>query len=139
MSSKPFKILIISLLIIAISGMVAIVFILLDDGDNPDRELTIDEQIEFSFTTEQINLDLKNNNFAQLQFNIITDGQSAREEVEKRQFQFKNLLIKESVALTATDLQSDLDELEDNLKEKMNELMTEGEITDIYIVSKIVQ
>lgn len=139
MSSKPFKILIISLLIIAISGMTAIVFILLDEGDNSDRELTIDEQIEYSYTTEQINLDLKNNNFAQLQFNIITDGTSAREEIEKRQFQFKNLLIKESVVLTATDLQSHLDELEKNLKEKMNELMTEGEITDIYIVSKIVQ
>ncbi|MCZ0702570.1 flagellar FliL protein [Natronobacillus azotifigens] len=138
MNAKLFKILLISLVIIAIVGLGAIIFILLND-DDPDREPTIDEQIAYSFTTEEINIDLKGNSFARIQFNIITNSSDATEEIEKRQFQFKNLLIKESVDVTASELQSDLEEFEMNLKNKMNELMTEGEITDIYIVSKIVQ
>lgn len=138
MNAKLFKILLISLIIIAIVGLGAIIFILLND-DDPDREPTIDEQIAYSFTTEEINIDLKGNSFARIQFNIITNSSDATEEIEKRQFQFKNLLIKESVDVTASELQSDLEEFEMNLKNKMNELMTEGEITDIYIVSKIVQ
>lgn len=138
MNPKLFKIFIATLITIAIAGIGAIVFILLNN-DDPDREPTIDEQIAYSFTTEEINLDLNGNNFVRIQFNIITDSDDARDEVEKRQFQFKNLLIKESVDITAAELQTGLGDLEENLKNQMNELMIEGVITDIYIIGKIVQ
>ncbi|WP_017471891.1 flagellar basal body-associated FliL family protein [Amphibacillus jilinensis] len=138
MNSKVFKIILAVLAIIAISGMGAIIFILVNE-DDPDRELTIDEQVEYSYTTEQISVDLLDGRFVQLQFNLITNNSDAREEVEKRQFQFNNILIKESVDMTSDDLQAGLSELETNLKNEMNELMEEGEITDIYIVGKIVQ
>nr|WP_239585275.1 flagellar basal body-associated FliL family protein [Amphibacillus cookii] len=118
--------------------MAAIIFILVNE-DDPDRELTIDEQIEYSYTTEQISVDLQDGRFVQLQFNLITNNSDARDEVEKRQFQFNNILIKESVNMTSDDIQAGLSELETNLKNEMNELMEEGEITDIYIVGKIVQ
>ncbi|MBM7540579.1 flagellar basal body-associated FliL family protein [Amphibacillus cookii] len=138
MNSKVFKIILGVLAIIAISGMAAIIFILVNE-DDPDRELTIDEQIEYSYTTEQISVDLQDGRFVQLQFNLITNNSDARDEVEKRQFQFNNILIKESVNMTSDDIQAGLSELETNLKNEMNELMEEGEITDIYIVGKIVQ
>lgn len=137
-NSKVFKIILGVLAIIAISGMAAIIFILVNE-DDPDRELTIDEQIEYSYTTEQISVDLQDGRFVQLQFNLITNNSDARDEVEKRQFQFNNILIKESVNMTSDDIQAGLSELETNLKNEMNELMEEGEITDIYIVGKIVQ
>lgn len=138
MGSKVFKSIIIGLVVISILGMAAIIYILYNQ-DDPDRVLTIDEQAEFSYTTETINIDLSDRRFAQLQFTMVTDSRDAREEVEKRMFQFRNILIKETVEMDSTILQEDLAGFENKLKSEMNLLMQEGEITDIYIVSKIVQ
>ncbi|WP_067838571.1 flagellar basal body-associated FliL family protein [Amphibacillus sediminis] len=138
MSSKVFKTMIVILAVVAIAGMGAVIIYLLNQ-DDPNRELTIDEKVEYSFTTEQINLDLQDGHYVQLQFNIITNNSKARDEVELREFQFKNILIKEFIEMTSEDLQTGLDKLEETLKSDMNELMEEGEVTDVYIVSKIVQ
>ncbi|SDB88730.1 flagellar FliL protein [Pelagirhabdus alkalitolerans] len=138
MNSKIFKVILVILGVITISGMGAIIYLLVNE-DDPDRELTLDEQLEYAYQTEEINLDLEDRRFVQLQFSIITNSEDARDEVEKREFQLKNILIKESVNLSSSELHEDLDSLERLLKEEMNEQMEEGEITDIYIISKIVQ
>ncbi|WP_062319941.1 flagellar basal body-associated FliL family protein [Halolactibacillus sp. JCM 19043] len=138
MASKVFKNIIIGLVLVSILGMAAIIYILMNQ-DDPNRELTIDEQIEYSYTTESINIDLADNRYAQLQFNIITNNEDAKEEVEKRMFQFKNILIKQTVDLESSALQSDLSGFENRLKDEVNVLMEEGEVTDIYLINKIVQ
>ena len=138
MASKVFKNIIIGLVLVSIIGMAAIIYILMNQ-DDPNRELTIDEQIEYSYMTESINIDLADNRYAQLQFNIITNNKDAKAEVEKRMFQFKNILIKQTVEMESSMLQNDLSGFENRLKDEMNVLMEEGEITDIYLISKIVQ
>jgi len=138
MASKVFKHIIIGLVLVSILGMAAIIYILMNQ-DDPNRELTIDEQIEYSYMTESINIDLADNRYAQLQFNIITNNEDAKAEVEKRMFQFKNILIKQTVEMESSVLQNDLSGFENRLKDEMNVLMEEGEITDIYLISKIVQ
>ena len=138
MASKVFKNIIIGLVLVSILGMAAIIYILMNQ-DDPNRELTIDEQIEYSYMTESINIDLADNRYAQLQFNIITNNKDAKAEVEKRMFQFKNILIKQTVEMESSMLQNDLSGFENRLKDEMNVLMEEGEITDIYLISKIVQ
>ncbi|GEM03427.1 flagellar protein FliL [Halolactibacillus miurensis] len=138
MASKVFKNIIIGLVLVSILGMAAIIYILMNQ-DDPNRELTIDEQIQYSYTTESINIDLADNRYAQLQFNIITNNEDAKEEVEKRMFQFKNILIKQTVDLESSALQSDLSGFENRLKDEVNVLMEEGEVTDIYLINKIVQ
>lgn len=138
MASKVFKNIIIGLVLVSILGMAAIIYILMNQ-DDPNRELTIDEQIEYSYMTESINIDLADNRYAQLQFNIITNNEDAKAEVEKRMFQFKNILIKQTVEMESSVLQNDLAGFENRLKDEMNVLMEEGEITDIYLISKIVQ
>ncbi|MGM0522545.1 MAG: flagellar basal body-associated protein FliL [Bacillota bacterium] len=138
MASKVFKNIIIGLVLVSILGMAAIIYILMNQ-DDPNRELTIDEQIEYSYMTESINIDLADNRYAQLQFNIITNNEDAKAEVEKRMFQFKNILIKQTVEMESSVLQNDLSGFENRLKDEMNVLMEEGEITDIYLISKIVQ
>lgn len=138
MNNKTFKIILVTLAIIAISGIVGIVY-LLQNNEDPNRELTIGEQVEYAYTTEEINLDLENQRYVQLQFNILTNNSDARDEIELREFQFKNILIKETIDMTSDQLQSGLNEFEETLKEEMNKLMEEGEITDVYIVGKIVQ
>lgn len=138
MASKVFKNIIIGLVLVSILGMAAIIYILMNQ-DDPNRELTIDEQIEYSYTTDSINIDLADNRYAQLQFNIITNNEDAKEEIEKRMFQFKNILIKQTVDLESSALQSDLTGFENRLKDEVNVLMEEGEVTDIYLINKIVQ
>jgi len=138
MASKVFKNIIIGLVLVSILGMAAIIYILMNQ-DDPNRELTIDEQIEYSYMTESVNIDLADNRYAQLQFNIITNNEDAKAEVEKRMFQFKNILIKQTVEMESSVLQNDLSGFENRLKDEMNVLMEEGEITDIYLISKIVQ
>lgn len=138
MASKVFKNVIIGLVLVSIIGMAAIIYILMNQ-DDPNRELTIDEQIEYSYMTESINIDLADKRYAQLQFNIITNNKDAKAEVEKRMFQFKNILIKQTVEMESSVLQNDLSGFENRLKDEMNVLMEEGEITDIYLISKIVQ
>lgn len=138
MSNNGFKVVLVVLAVIAIAGVGGVVFLLLDDSD-PDRALTIEEQVEYSYTTEEINLDLSDNRYVQMKFNILTNNSDAREEIELREFQFKNILIKETVNMTSDQLQSDLAQFEETLKVEMNKLMEEGEITDVYIVGKIVQ
>ena len=138
MSNNGFKVVLVVLAVIAIAGVGGVFFLLLDDSD-PDRALTIEEQVEYSYTTEEINLDLGDNRYVQMKFNILTNNSDAREEIELREFQFKNILIKETVNMTSDQLQSDLAQFEETLKVEMNKLMEEGEITDVYIVGKIVQ
>ena len=138
MSNNGFKVVLAILSIIALAGIGGVVYLLLNDTD-ADRALTIEEQVEYSYTTEEINLDLADNRYVQLKFNILTNNSKARDEVELREFQFKNILIKETVNLTSDQLQENLSDFEDRLRDEMNKLMEEGEITDIYIVGKIVQ
>ncbi|GEM00778.1 flagellar FliL protein [Halolactibacillus halophilus] len=138
MASKVFKKIIIGLVLVSIIGMAAIIYMLINQ-DDPNRELTIDEQIEYSYMTESINIDLADNRYAQLQFSFITNSEDAKVEVEKRMFQFKNILIKQTVEMESSVLQNDLSGFENRLKDEMNVLMEEGEITDIYLISKIVQ
>lgn len=138
MANKVFKNIIIGLVVISILGMAAIIYILVNQ-DDPNRDLTIDEQIEYSYMTESMNVDLADNRYAQLQFNIITNNADAKEEVEKRMFQFKNILIMQTVDMESSVLQNDIKGFQSRLKDEMNVLMEEGEITDIYLISKIVQ
>lgn len=138
MKQNGIKILIAILTVVSIAGVSGIAYLLLND-DDPNRELTLAEQAEYAHMTEEINLDLADQRYVQLQFNILTDSDEARDEMELREFQFKNILIKETIDMTADELQSGLSDFESKLEEEMNKLMVEGKITDIYIVGKIVQ
>ncbi|MFB1049566.1 flagellar basal body-associated FliL family protein [Paraliobacillus sp. JSM ZJ581] len=139
MNPKLFKTMITSLIIITIAGVGAIAYIVLNNDDKTSDELSIKEMVEYSHTTEEMNTDLKDDSFVQVQFQLITDSKKAKKEVINRQFQLKNFLIKESVDLTEKDFQEGLSTLETKLKDQMNELMDDGKIIDVYIISKIIQ
>ncbi|CQR47691.1 flagellar basal body-associated protein FliL [Paraliobacillus sp. PM-2] len=138
MNPKLFKTMMITLVIITVAGIGSIAYIMFN-SDKATGELSIEDMVEYSYTTEEMNTDLKDGSFVQIQFQLITDSKKAREEVINRQFQLKNIFIKESVNLTERDFQEGLAELETKLKNQMNELMDDGTIIDVYIISKIIQ
>lgn len=140
MSSGLVKTMITSLAIILIGGVTALVIVLnVSDEDKNDGKQSIDEIVEHSFQTSEITTDLDDGSFVRIQFQIITDSKKAREEVEKREFQLKNILIKELSKMSTEDFKSGLSNLEDVVQLKLNEVMTDGKITDVYTISKILQ
>ncbi|SFM32124.1 flagellar FliL protein [Gracilibacillus orientalis] len=138
MNPKLIKILVVVLLIITIAGAVTLYF-LLNKSSNEGEGMSIDDMVKYSHTTEEIRTDLNDGNFVLIQFQLITNSKAALEELQKREFQVKNEFIKLSVDLTTKDFQENLTELESDIKTAMNKHMTEGQIVDVLIISKVIQ
>lgn len=134
------KTMVTSLSILLLGGAIVLVVILnMDDEDNPDGIQTVDEIVRYSYETPEITTDLDDGSFVRIQFQIVTDGKKARDEISKRDFQLKNILIKELATMDEEVFKSGLDELEVNLVDQLNELMTSGDVTEVYTINKILQ
>ncbi|PAV30009.1 flagellar basal body-associated protein FliL [Virgibacillus profundi] len=134
------KTMVTSLAILLIGGSIALVVIWGVNGEeNKGQAVSIDEIIEHSYQSPEVTTDLKDGSFVRIQFQILTDGKDAKEEISKRDFQLKNILIKELAKLTEEDFKTGLSNLEDVVQTKLNEVMTDGRITDVYTINKILQ
>ncbi|UOQ47869.1 flagellar basal body-associated protein FliL [Gracilibacillus caseinilyticus] len=138
MNPKLIRILVIILVFITIAGA-GVLYFLMNQTTAEGEEMSIDDMVKYSYTTEEIRTDLNDGNFVLIQFQFITNSSDALEEIQKREFQIKNQFIKLSVDLTANDFKENLTELEDNMKHAMNDQMTQGQIIDVLIVSKVIQ
>lgn len=99
----------------------------------------VEDLVKYSYETSEITTDLQDGGFVRIQFQIVTDGKKARNEISNRDFQLKNILIKELTNLTEEEFTTGLDEIEEIVENKLNELMIEGKIVDVYTISKILQ
>src|SRR5699024_4456129 len=138
--SKVAKTLLTSFISILVLSGIAIVIILYLPGEKDETGAeTIDDIVEYSYETPEITTDLADGSFVRIQFQIVTDGKEAKDEVSKRELQIKNILIKELDKMDKEKIKSGLEELENNIKEKLNEVMTETKINNVYTISKILQ
>jgi len=112
----------------------------LNKGDEV-KEPTIDEIIESSVDIEEITTNLGNRQFVRLTLKIQTDNKLAGEELAKRDFQVKNIVIQELSEMTSKDLEGKTGKkaFEDALIAHLNPLMQNGEVQKVYIVSYIIQ
>ncbi|GGB30356.1 flagellar basal body-associated protein FliL [Virgibacillus dakarensis] len=139
--NKLAKSMITTLVILLIAGALALVVVLNVKGDDKKSgsAQTLDDIVAYSYQTSDMTTDLQDGSFVRIQFQIVTDSKNAKEEVEKREFQLKNMLIKELANMDEEAFKSGLSDLEDHVKQKLNEVMTEGKVTDVYTISKILQ
>lgn len=138
--SRLMKTMVTSLAIIIVCASIAFVVIWNVKGeDTKGQAQSIDDIVEYSYQTPEITTDLKDGSFVRIQFQVLTDGNDAKDEISKRDFQLKNILIKELAKLTEEDFKTGLTNLENIVKDKLNEVMTEGKITDVYTINKILQ
>lgn len=102
---------------------------------------TADEIVENSVEIPEITTNLLNGDYIRISFTIQTDGKKAKEELEKRNFQVENVIIKKLSGLEAKDLEGTEGKvkLEKDLKESLSEFMEEGKIIQVYITSTIIQ
>ncbi|TCT26764.1 flagellar FliL protein [Melghiribacillus thermohalophilus] len=140
MNQKAIKIMLSILISLVVLGIIAIVIVLNIKSDaNADGTRNIDEILESSFETEEITTDIKDDRFVRVQFRIVTDSDDAKEELQKRDFQLKNILIKELSQMEEEDFKTGIENLEDTIKLKLNQLMNEGKVTDVYTTQKVIQ
>ncbi|GAB4072520.1 flagellar basal body-associated protein FliL [Barrientosiimonas marina] len=125
-------------LLLASGITIVVMFSMTDESDQGDAQ-SLDKQLENSYETEEITTDLKNGSFVRIQFQIMTGSEKAKEEVVKRDFQLKNMLIKELAKMKSDDFKSGLSDLEDTVQQKLNDVMEKGQITDVYTTNKVLQ
>lgn len=129
-----------SLIVMLLIGTVALVVILNTENETAKSEaVTIDDIVEYSYETTEMTTDLEDGSFVRIQFQIVTDGKKAKKELEKREFQLKNILIKKLATMSEKDFKSGLADLEDQIQLKLNEVMKKGKVTDVYTINKILQ
>ncbi|APC48624.1 flagellar basal body-associated protein FliL [Virgibacillus halodenitrificans] len=138
--SKLVRTTITSMAILLIVAIAALIVVLNISGDKDEGKAeSIDKIVEYAYETPEITTDLEDGSFVRIQFQILTDGKDAKEEISKRDFQLKNILIKELATMNEEKFKTGLTDLEAEVKTKLNAVMTEGKITNVYTVSKILQ
>lgn len=140
MKNRFVKTMVTSLIVILLIGTVALVIVLNTQNDSAKgKDATIDDIVKYSYETSEMTTDLDDGSFVRIQFQIVADGKQAKQELEKREFQMKNILIKKLATMDEEDFKEGLGDLEDTIQLKLNEVMTKGKITDVYTVNKILQ
>lgn len=131
--------------VIALIGVIAYVLLTKLNGEPEEvkesKEPPIEEVLLASVDIPEIKTNLADGHYAILQLKIRTDSEEAASELTQRIFQVNNLAIQELSETTVEDLQGKQGKIlfEKAIKAKMNEVMQEGEIQQVYITSFIVQ
>ncbi|WP_090083504.1 flagellar basal body-associated protein FliL [Lentibacillus persicus] len=137
---KLTKIMMTSFAVLLLAAGAALVIVLnITGGPDEGSAQSIDKVLDHSYETPEITTDLKDGSFVRIQFQIVTDSDKAKKEAEKREFQLKNILIKELATMEKDKFKSGLSDLEAAVQLKLNEVMEKGKITEVYTVNKIIQ
>ncbi|MCO0596829.1 flagellar basal body-associated protein FliL [Peribacillus butanolivorans] len=142
MKKKLLTIMLIMLAAITLVGVIAVVVVTkLSDPTSAEGKPSIDEIIKSSVEIPEITTNLSGNDYIKISFMVQTENKKAKEELEKRSFQVKNIIIAELSEMKATELtgKNGKEKLQDTLKTRINELMEEGKVEKVYITSSILQ
>ncbi|AXN40548.1 flagellar basal body-associated protein FliL [Peribacillus butanolivorans] len=142
MKKKLLTIMLIMLVAITLAGVIAVVVVTkLSDPTSAEGKPSIDEIIKSSVEIPEITTNLSGNDYIKISFMVQTENKKAKEELEKRGFQVKNIIIAELSEMKATELtgKKGKEKLQDTLKTRINELMEEGKVEKVYITSSILQ
>jgi flagellar protein FliL len=137
--NKLLNTMLIILIVIAIAGGTAI-YLVLQKGKDP-KEPTIDDILKTSVDVPEITTNLAGDDYIKISFKIQTDSKDAKEELTKRDFQVKNIIIEELSEKKAQDLKGKTGKstLENTMKLKINELMQDGKVEKVYITESLLQ
>lgn len=139
--NKLVMIMAIMLFAITLVGAVALVVVMKFMGDSEHKEPSIEEVLESSVDVPTITTNLASDDFIRMSFKIETDSKDAKEELQQREFQVRNIIIQELSEKKAEDLQGKEGklQLENALKANINELMQDGKVKKVYITESLLQ
>ncbi|TKH03117.1 flagellar basal body-associated protein FliL [Peribacillus simplex] len=142
MKKNLLTIMLIILVAITLAGVIAVVVVTkLSDPTSAEDKPSIDEIVKSSVEIPEITTNLAGNDYIKISFMVQTENKKAKEELEKRNFQAKNIIITELSEMNAEELtgKKGKEKLQEALKTRMNELMEEGKVEKVYITSSILQ
>lgn len=142
MKKNLMTIMLIILVAITLVGVIAVVVVTkLSDSTSAEGKPSIDEIVKSSVEIPEITTNLAGNDYIKISFMVQTESKKAKEELEKRNFQVKNIIITELSEMKAEELtgKKGKEKLQETLKTRMNELMEEGKVEKVYITSSILQ
>lgn len=105
------------------------------------KDPSIDDILKTSVDVAEITTNLKGDDYIKISFKIQADSKAAKDELTKRDFQVKNIIIEELSEKKAQDLQGKVGklQLENMLRSKINELMQDGKVVKVYITESLLQ
>ncbi|WP_144527096.1 flagellar basal body-associated protein FliL [Peribacillus simplex] len=142
MKKNLMTIMLIILVAITLVGVIAVVVVTkLSDPTSAEDKPSIDEIVKSSVEIPEITTNLAGNDYIKISFMFQTESKKAKEELEKRNFQVKNIIITELSEMKVEELtgKKGKEKLQEALKTRMNELMEEGKVEKVYITSSILQ
>ncbi|MED3642560.1 flagellar basal body-associated protein FliL [Caldifermentibacillus hisashii] len=139
--NKTVRFLLIFMSVVIIALAFGLYYFFINGTKAANGKPTADEMGGYSVEIPEITTNLLNGDYIRISFTIQTDGKKAKEELEKRNFQVENVIIKKLSGLEAKDLEGTDGKvkLETDLKESLSESMEEGKIIQVYITSTIIQ
>src|SRR5690625_213185 len=139
--SRLVKVMLTSLIILLLLVIIALVVFYKqkDDVINHIDDVPINKMDQYSYQTPEITTDLKDGSFVRIQFQLVTNSKQAQKEIVHREFQLKNILIKELAKMEEDDFKANLAQLENVLVDKINEVMEKGQVLKVFTTNKILQ
>jgi flagellar FliL protein len=137
--NKLLNIMLVILIILTLIGAVAFTVVwYMNKEDNYSGAPSIDDVLKRTVEMEEITTNIQGDQFVAIKLNVEADSENAKEELEKRAFQVKNILVLELSAMTAEQFKSKegLLEIESLLKMKINEIMQNGVVERVYITDR---
>jgi flagellar protein FliL len=140
-NNKLLTIMLIMLVTITLVGVIVIVLLTQLDKGSTNSGPTIDEIVESSVDIPEITTNLADGSFVRISLKIQGSNKKAGEELLKRDFQVKNIVIQELSEMEKESLEGKQGKVtfQNAIKSQMNELMQDGEVTQVYITSYVLQ
>ena len=131
------------ILLVAITLVGAIFIVVLKQLNDNARsgDPSIEEIVESSVDVPQVMTNLAGDDFIRISFMIQTDSKKSKKELEKRDFQTKDIIIQELSEMKADEIQGKDGQakIKETIKSKLNELMRNGKVVEVYITESLLQ
>lgn len=141
MKSNVIKTMVIILVIIALIGTVALIAVMKLTEEKDHSAPSADEIVASSIDIPEITTNLADGRYVKVSFKIQANSEEGKEEAAKRDFQIKNIIIEELSEMKAENFKGKkgMTDLEERLKQQINQIMQEGKVEQVYITSFILQ
>lgn len=139
-NNKLLTIMLIMLVTITLIGVIVVVLLTqLDKGEA--KGPTIDELVESKVDIPEITTNLADGSFVRLTLTLQASDKEAGEELLKRDYQVKDILIQELSEMEEEGLKGKQGKVafQNTIKSQINELMQSGEVTQVYFTSYVLQ
>lgn len=138
-NNKLLTIMLIILVTITLVGVIAVVLVTQLNKGPELSEPTIDEILVASVDLPEITTNLADGKLVRLELKIQTTSEKSAQELLKRDFQVKDIVIQELSEMEKAALEGKKGKVafQNTIKSQINELLQEGEVQHVYFTSYI--